>query len=85
MKRVEAPSRKKEPSILPITLVGVMLIDELIDEPGMGGIPTRLILTKNGIDLRRGLIGDQRKIIARLKAAIATLEAEQEAATNVLH
>jgi hypothetical protein len=80
---VETPSRKREPSILPIRFVGVMLIDE----PGVpsNGIPTRLALTRDGIELERGWPRDRQKIIARLKTAIAILEAEQEETTSVLN
>jgi hypothetical protein len=74
---------KKEQSILPVKLVGLMLIDE--PWAPSGSIPTRLVVTKNGIELRRGWQNDRQKIIARLKSAIANLEAEQEAATHVLH
>lgn len=74
---------KKEQSILPVKLVGLMLIDE--PWARSGGIPTSLTLTKNGIELERGWQRDRQKVIARLKSAIANLEAEQEAATHVLH
>jgi hypothetical protein len=61
-------------SILPVKFIGLMLIDE----PGVpsSGIPTRLVLTKNGIELERGWPRDRQKVIARLKTAIAKLEAE---------
>lgn len=76
---------KKEQSILPVKLVGIMLIDEPWASSS-GGIPTRLALTKAGIELERGFRRRGRqKIIARLKATIANLEAEQEAATSVIH
>lgn len=75
----------KNKSILPVRLVGLMLLDEP-GAPSRGiGIPTRLILTKNGVELERGWQGERREIIARLKAAIAILEAEQEATTSVLN
>jgi hypothetical protein len=63
-------------SILPVKFIGLMLIDE----PGVlsSGIPTRLTVTKNGVELERGWQRDRQKVIARLKAAIAGLEMEEQ-------
>ena len=73
---------KNEQSILPLTLRGIMLLEE--GAPS-SGIPTTISFTKKGIQVRRGWRGNRKKVIERLKGAITRLEAEQEAATSVIH
>jgi len=75
---------KHDQSILPVGMVGIMLPDELLGVP-MSGIPTTISITKRGIHLKRGWRGDRQRIIECLKGAITRLEAEQEAATSVIH
>ena len=75
---------KSKRQSLPISASGIMVPDELLDE-AMPGIPTSISFTNQGIQVKRGWEGNKQKIIERLKGAIARLEAEQEATTNVLN
>jgi hypothetical protein len=73
---------KTKQSILLVRMIGVMLLDE----PGApaSGIPTRFTLTKSGVELERGWQGERREVIARLRTALAYLEAE-EGVGRVIH
>jgi hypothetical protein len=77
--------KNEQQSVLPISLSGIMLLDELLEGAPTPGIPTTISFTKRGIQVRRGWRGDRQRIIECLKGAITRLEAEQEAATNVIH
>ncbi len=66
---------KKEQSIIPLKLVGVLLL-EMKGAPPARGIPTTIVSTNNGIQFRPGWKGSRKKIIARFRDAVAALEKE---------
>ena len=77
---------KNSKSMLPLSLTGIMLPDELLDK-GFSAIPTEIRITKQGIQVRRGWRGNRnrQKILNCLKGAIARLELEQGQRPDVLN